>query len=644
MTELTHLPHHDGSALYVSTETPALGETVRVRLRVPARFGAVEWVRVRSNPDREPLWSEASIIDATEHVTWWQADVVVANPVHGYRFALRTADGRVWWVNAEGVFDIETPDANDFRLVTHAPAPDWVRQTVLYQAFPDRFARSAGADARDAPAWARPASWNEPVIGSGDGVSTQFYGGDLDGIREHLDHLVSLGVTTLYLTPFFPAGSNHRYDASSFDEVDPLLGGDEALIRLVEAAHENGLRVVGDLTSNHSGDTHEWFLAAHHNPSAPESDFYLWLDDENNDYVGWLGHKSLPKFNWASAELRRRFIEGPDSVVARWLKAPFNLDGWRIDVANMTGRHLDQDLNAEVRQIIRRTMTEVNPDTILLGESTNDAASDFQGDAWHGAMTYANFTRPVWEWLGRPGSAAGGGLCMADNRTTGYTGDQLYRAHRQFAAGFPWRVRLGNMNALDTHDTPRFSSVADAVMVPVALGLSLTLPGIPVVWAGAELGLGGVNGEDARRPMPWELLESSGDGADRDSEDGSVGGVGGAESSAAIAARERLELYTSLIALRREHPVLSGGGMRWLSVTDDALVFVREGAEESVVVLASRAATVVSLTVGALDVGDGHPLALFGDAEVLTGGEAGSVAVVTQGPTFAAWRFPGVAG
>ena len=102
-----------------------------------------------------------------------------------------------------------------------------------------------------------------------------------------------------------------------------------------------------------------------------------------------------------SPGLRARMVEGPDSVVARWLRPPFDLDGWRIDVANMTGRYLDEDLNADVRRIIRRTMIETNPDTILLGESTNDATEDFQGDGWHGAMTYANFTRPVWGWLSR---------------------------------------------------------------------------------------------------------------------------------------------------------------------------------------------------------------------------------------------------
>ncbi len=102
-------------------------------------------------------------------------------------------------------------------------------------------------------------------------TAVQFYGGDLDGIRERLNHLAAVGATLLYLTPIFPARSNHRYDALSFDQVDPLLGGDEALIRLVEAAHARGIRVIGDLTTNHCGDAHEWFRAAYGIPERPRA-------------------------------------------------------------------------------------------------------------------------------------------------------------------------------------------------------------------------------------------------------------------------------------------------------------------------------------------------------------------------------------
>jgi len=508
---LAALPHHDGSPLYVSTQEPELGERVALRLRVPRGFAehGIRVVRVRSNPDREPSYADARVVHETPDAVWWQAEVVVENPVHGYRWLLEDAEANTWWLTSKGISTVETRDIDDFRLVTFPAPPAWGKDMVMYQVFPDRFARSAAADAREAPEWALPAAWGDPVIHEGPGTGTQFYGGDLDGVREHLDHLVELGVNLLYLTPVFPARSNHRYDAQSFDHVDPLLGGDEALVRLVEAAHERGIRVIGDLTTNHSGDAHEWFRAAYENPEAAESAFYLWLDAAQSDYVSWLGHRSLPKFNWNSGELRARFIEGPDSVVARFLKPPFSFDGWRIDVANMTGRYRDEDLNEAVRRAIRRTMVEVNPDTLLVGESTNDASGgDFTGDAWHGAMTYANFTRPLWNWLSVPGSPAGGGLGMTLGRTSDYSGLEFYAAHREFAAAFPWRTRLHTMNALDTHDTPRFATSAREGAVPVAVGLAMTMPGIPVVWAGDEFGFTAADGEQARTPIPWDAVGS----------------------------------------------------------------------------------------------------------------------------------------
>ena len=338
-------------------------------------------VHTRSNPDREPRYAVATPVANVDGWEWWEAELRVENPVHGYRWLLSLADGSSAWVNATGVHTIETVDSEDFRLVTYPAAPGWASSTVTYQIFPDRFARSAAASARELPDWAEPAEWTDDVIYIGADTPRQLYGGDLAGIAEHLDHLVALGVNLIYLTPVFPAQSNHRYDALSFAEVDPLLGGDEALVALIQAAHGRGLRVIGDLTSNHSGDAHEWFRASHLTPGAAEREFYYWLDAQQERYVSWLGVPSLPKFNWNSAELRRRFIDGPDSVVAKWLGEPYNLDGWRIDVSNMTGRYLDQDLNQEVRRTIRRTMVETKTDTILLGESTNDAASDFPGDA-----------------------------------------------------------------------------------------------------------------------------------------------------------------------------------------------------------------------------------------------------------------------
>lgn len=603
---LADRPHHDGSELYVSDRGPGLEEIVELRLRVPRSWGDVVRVRVRSNPDREPRYAEAVIVASDEHVDWWEAQVLVENPVHRYRWLVERADGITWWVHSHGLTRLEARDVDDFRLVAYAPPPAWGAETILYQIFPDRFARSAAAGTRDLPDWAEPAEWTDEPIHVGPSTPTQFYGGDLAGIGEHLDHLERLGVNTIYLTPVFPARSNHRYDAWSFEHVDELLGGDEALAALTDAAHRRGFRVLGDLTSNHSGDAHEWFQAAHRTPGAPESDFYYWLDPEQESYVSWLGVPSLPKFNWSSHELRRRFIEGPGSVVAKWLAPPYSLDGWRIDVANMTGRYQADDWNETVRRIIRRTMVEVNEDTLLLGESTNDAADDFQGDAWHGAMTYANFTRPVWGWLSHAGSPAIGGIGVTLGRTEPYTGVELYEAHRAFASAFPWRTRLHTMNALDTHDTPRFLTHALPGAVPVGVGLQLTMPGIPVVFAGDEFGLTGDDGEHSRSPIPWDAVDE---------------------------AAETIDLYSELIRLRRDHQVLSRGGIRWLHVDDEALVFVRESAAECVLVLAARSAATVRLPAGAVPDATAR---LFGP-----GGFADGV-LTAPGISFSAWSLPGV--
>lgn len=621
------LPHHDGSPLYVSDSAPALGDIVLVRLRVPSGYGPLAAVRTRSNPDHEPEWTDAARVGAADGWDWWEAPVAVRNPRHGYRWMLQHEDGTVEWLNQTGLHRIETLDAEDFALVAHPAPPSWLYDAVMYQVFPDRFARSAQADGRERPEWAIPTAWDEPVDPVMPGRSQQLYGGDLDGITEKLDHLVDLGVNLLYLTPIFPAASNHRYDASSFDRVDPLLGGDDAYIRLVQAAHARGIRVIGDLTSNHSGDRHEWFQAALGHPGAPEEEFYYFTDPDNTEYVSWLGTPTLPKFNWASEELRRRFISGPDSVVAKWLKPPYNADGWRIDVANMTGRLGEVDLNAEVRQLLRRSMIDIDPDTILLGESTNDAASDLQGDGWHGAMTYPSFTRPLWGWLSEPTGEpylTGEGEQRTEPWFFGqpiggiprYTARQFVDAVVRFTGSIPWRVRLGNMQPLDTHDTARFATNAGPGTIPVAVGLMLTLPGMPVVFAGDEFGLTGADGEASRTPMPW-----------------------GTESEPEVA--ERLRLYRDAIALRRAHPVLATGGLRWLHVDDDTVVFVREAADECVLVVASKGDADAVIPAGALPDADAAE-AVFGDATLAVATD-GSVLLSADGPAFAAWTLPGVA-
>lgn len=623
MTSFPVVPHHDGSPLYLSNEMPALGESIAVRLRVPAEYPSLARVHVRSRIDFEPAWAEAIDLGVdAQGWRWWEARMIVGNVRTGYRWFMERDDGRILWLNQAGLSTVETRDADDFMVTTVNAPPAWMDQSVMYQIFPDRFAKSARMEGREMPEWAIPAQWHEPLEPRFPGRAQQLYGGDLDGIVEHLDHLVHLGVTLIYLTPFFTAESNHRYDALTFDEVDPVLGGEQALIRLVQAAHSRGLKVIGDLTTNHSGAGHDWFTSAFGNPGSPEADYYYFDDDANTQYACWLGATTLPKFDWSSSGLRERFFHSSDSVVKRWLDAPYELDGWRIDVANMTGRHGIDDYNVEIRQELRRAMTDVNPHTLLLAESANEATEDFNGDAWHGAMTYADFTRPLWAWLTtydhEPWIDAEGctrtapwyfGQPVSDYPS--YSGGDVVASYERFSAGIPWRVRRGIMHGLDSHDTARFASHARPGAVMVAFGLAVTLPGIPMVWMGDEFGLTGRDGEDSRSPMPW-----SGEGAD----------IG------------TLELYRSLILLRHDHSVLSTGGLRWLAATEDCLVFVREGADESVLVMAARAGSSIDIASGVVAAKNSERLR--GEATLVR--NAIGMTLCSDGPTLTVWNLPGI--
>ena len=400
---LLHEPHHDGSPLYLDHEVPALDSTVGVRVRT--RAGDVAQVWLRTTYDAEPVFHEARP-SRDGDTTWWHADLLVHSPVTHYRFLLSYPGGRQAWLTAAGLVEHDGSDAFDFRVSTHAPAPAWGREAVVYQVFPDRFARSAAAGDRPTPAWAVPADWDDEVVFEGSDPRTplQLFGGDLDGVTEHLDHVRATGATVLYTTPVFPGESNHRYNASTFDRVDDLLGGDAAYARLADALHARGMRLLGDLTSNHTGDTHEWFRAAQEDPGSPTRDWYCFRPD--GGYETWMGHHTLPKLDHTSAEMRAAMVEGPESVVARWMRPPVALDGWRIDVANMTGRLGPVDVNHDVARAVRRTAEAEHADVWVIGEHNHDASGDLDGDGWHGTMNYSGFSWPVWSWLRDPDSPA----------------------------------------------------------------------------------------------------------------------------------------------------------------------------------------------------------------------------------------------
>ncbi|MCX6396596.1 MAG: glycoside hydrolase family 13 protein [Propionibacteriales bacterium] len=553
MDHSAHHPHHDGSPLYVDREHAPLGSSISVRVRTSSQQPA-DAIWLRTVRDGEPFF-DACVRDRTDGDTvWWTARVPLHNPTQRYRFMVVTGE-TFRWLNQAGVHDHDVTDAHDFTLSIHPSPPAWGREAVVYQIFPDRFARSAAADAHPIPDWAVPAQWGDAPIFEGPHTPLQFYGGDLDGITEHLDHLVRLGVNTVYLTPVFPGESNHRYNASTFDSVDPLLGGDQAYRRLIDAAHDRGLRVLGDLTSNHTGDTHEWFTTATTDPTSTERSFYYFAADGSHE--GWKGHGTLPKLDHTAPALGERFR----GVVADWME--FGLDGWRIDVANMTGRHADVDIAHIVARDVRRTATDVKPDALVLAEHGHDATGDLAGDGWHGTMNYYGFSFPVWEWLRDPKKPTPSfGLPVHLPRRDGHA---MVAAMQAFTASFGWRATTASWNILGSHDSPRIRTITgSATLHHLAAVLQFTLPGVPMVFAGDELGQEGTNGEDSRRTMPWDDPDAF--------------------------RTHTLEVYAELAELRRSHPALTNGGLRWVHVAEDEVAYLREHPRETLLVQVRRTA------------------------------------------------------
>ena len=296
------------------------------------------------------------------------------------------------------------------------------------------------------------------------------------------------------------------------------------------------------------------------------------------------------------------------AVARRWLDA--GLDGWRIDVANMAGRYRDADLQREAAAAIRAVL---GPEHLLVAEHGYDFRGDLAGGGWHGAMNYAGFMRPVWGWLRRDGE-------LPDELDTSFWSTQVALPRldghaaadsmQAFRAGVPWQSLLHSWNVLDSHDTARFRTVSGSRgLHEVGIGLQMTLPGVPMVFAGDELGLEGAWGEDARRTMPWDRPETW--------------------DSALY------EEYRRLIALRRSAPALASGGCRWAYVGPDCLAYLRETASERLLCLASRDAHApVRLPLAALGAGG---------LETLHGGEAvienGGAILPADGPSFHVWRI-----
>ena len=497
---------HPGDGLEPCPRDGAPG--LRVRL---ATFGAhPEAVFVRSEPDHEERLDHLALVDRRHGWAQWEGWLPLAphHRVTRYAFVCRLS-GAQRWLSQAGLHAYPPPVDLHFRHVAGYQPPRWVWDQVVYQVFPDRFRDGDPSNnVRDGeylyagrPVVAR--AWDEvPDARQG---AREFFGGDLDGVRQALPYLVDLGVSTLYLNPIFVSPSSHKYDTVDYTRVDPHLGGDEALARLLDEARSQGFRVVLDAVVNHTSERHPWFdrdgersAGAYADPTAPDRARYVFDDQGDPDsYRGWLGTRTLPVLDFASSAVQRDIYAGDDAVLRRWLRPPWSIDGWRLDVIHMLGEGPGAERNRRHVRAIRRAIREERSDAYVLGEHFFEATAWLQGDQEDGAMNYYGFQRPMlafWAGIDQRGEAlpldaAGLEAWLVEAR-----------------ARIPFELALSQLNLLGSHDVPRFRTRVggDTAAVAAAMHALFGYLGVPCVYYGDEIGLEGGGDPDCRRPFPWD--------------------------------------------------------------------------------------------------------------------------------------------
>ena len=457
--------------------------------------------------------------------------------------------------------------------VSGPPLVGWAKGTIAYQIFPDRF---RDGDRSNDPPSVTP--WEGPI---GPDTSSQYYGGDLEGIIQELPYLKSLGVGLIYLNPIFAAQSSHRYDTVDYLKIDPMLGTLADFRELIQAAHASGIRVILDGVFNHTG-TRFWAFqdVLKEGEKSPYASWYFIksfpVSVAAGNYEGWAGLSSLPKLNVANPAVTRYLL----SVVRYWTEQ--GIDGWRLDVPN--------EIQApRFWADFRRTVKSINPEAYIVGEIWEVDPAWLSGDRFDSLMNY-----PIGYHALLPFFA----------QKKGWTASRLADSVQTALFAYSPQVDEMSFNLLDSHDTPRALTIlggGDLGATPgelairrmeAAIAVLFTLPGMPVIYYGDERGMLGDrrDGWDAQRgTVDWTH----------------------------ILVPSLFERYESLIRIRRDHPALTSAGVTSL-LTDDAKgvwVYERSSGGEQLLVATTNSDGPVEVTLpgvksGAVyrDLGTGAPL------------------------------------
>lgn len=511
--------YSDGGAEFVSNPSPALFETVTIRLRM-YETAPVTMVFLRTIPNGSEQLTEMEKTRQEQGLCYYEATLTMTEKRMPYQFYLVCPD-KIYYYTQKAITTYLPDHTYDFVLLTDYVQPAWVQEAVFYQIFPERFCNGdqrndvqSGEYCQDGYPSIRMPSWDAEPLTYEQGRCLDFFGGDLQGIRQKIPYLKELGVTALYLNPIFAAPSVHKYDCLDYFHVDPHFGGDQALADLSAALHENGMKLILDISINHTGIDHKWFnrdcqwfdrsVGAYNNPDAKERSYYFF--GPGNRYHGWLGVDTLPTLNYTSEALRDVIYRAEDSVLKKWLKPPYSIDGWRFDVADVFGRNNEIQLARTLWPQIRQSIKAENPQAYILAEDWGDCADHMQGDEWDAPMNYYGCGRVIRQFLGEPDlfHARYPALRSVPCKMTA---EDVQERVMQHLAKFPYALWGNQFNLFDSHDAPRLHN--NPAIHPEeyrgAVFFQFLLPGAPSIYYGDEAAIDGRLGtnEGCRYPMPW---------------------------------------------------------------------------------------------------------------------------------------------
>lgn len=469
---------------------------------------------------------------------YWEIEVTSETRRLQYAFHVVGEDNTDRFYGDQGIFpyreNVITEPNFYFRIpyfhqIDRFTIPEWVKETVWYQIFPERF---ANGDKANDPEHTLP--W-----GSKDPDREDFFGGDLQGVRDHLDYLTDLGVNGIYFCPIFKATSNHKYDTIDYYEVDPAFGDKKLLKNLIDEAHKRGIRIMFDAVFNHMGvHSPQWQDVLKNGEKSIYKDWFhirffpvdsyqmtdLPETAENIPYDTFAFTPFMPKLNTANPEVQKYLLD----IATYWIKE-FDIDGWRLDVANEVDHHFWKKF--------REAVTEIKPDIYILGEIWHSSQAWLQGDEFHAVMNYA-FTDSIKDYFAKK-------KITASQMVSGMNHQQmLYRD----------QVNEGTFNLLDSHDTARILTLCQGnkELMKSVMAFMFLQKGSPCIYYGTEIGMTGEDDPDCRKCMIWEKEEQD------------------------------LELFgfiKELVSLRKQlSKIISEGSTQWLIVYDreDKLYFTRE--------------------------------------------------------------------